>query len=84
MSVEPMTPEIERALQLAYPGEEARFFSPMAIGSDPTTADEGAAAIMDGIKTTHLRGFGIGRMAGFPSLGRYACCWTGKVVGRFE
>ena len=57
MSVEPMTPDIERALKLAYPGEDARYFSPMAIGSDPATADEGLAAILDGIKTTTSSGF---------------------------
>jgi uncharacterized protein YhfF len=52
MSVELMTPEIERVLQAAYPGEDARYFAPMAIGSDPVTADVGAAAILDGVKTT--------------------------------
>ena len=57
MSVEPMTPDIERALQAAYPGEDARFFSPMAVGSDPATADEGAAAILSGVKTTTSSGF---------------------------
>jgi uncharacterized protein YhfF len=57
MSVEPMTPNIERALKLAYPGEDARYFSPMAIGNTSATADEGAAAILDGIKTTTSSGF---------------------------
>lgn len=57
MSVEPMTPEIEQALKLAYPEEDARYFSPMAIGNDPATADEGAVAILDGIKTTTSSGF---------------------------
>jgi uncharacterized protein YhfF len=57
MSVEPMTPEIERALKLFYPGEDTRFFPPMAIGNDPTTADEGAAAILDGVKTTTSSAF---------------------------
>src|SRR5450755_2072641 len=57
MSVEPMTPTIERALKLAYPGEDARYFSPMAIGSDRATADEGATAILDGVKTTTSSGF---------------------------
>jgi uncharacterized protein YhfF len=52
-----MTPEIERALKLAYPGEDARFFPPIAIGSDPTTADEGAVAILDGVKTTTSSAF---------------------------
>ena len=40
-------------LQTAFPGEEARYFLPMKIGGgDPTIADEGAAAVLDGIKTT--------------------------------
>ena len=57
MAVEPMTPSVERALEWAYPGEEARYFSPMAIGSTPATADEGAAAILAGVKTTTSSGF---------------------------
>jgi uncharacterized protein YhfF len=55
MSVEQMTPDIFRVLALAYPGEDARYFSPMAISSDPATA--GAAATLDGIKTTTSSGF---------------------------
>ena len=43
---------ITRILVQAFPGEEARYFSPMTIGSGPTTADAGAAAILDGTKTT--------------------------------
>ncbi len=42
MSVEPMTARIRRALELAYPGQDDRYFSPMAIGNTPETADEGA------------------------------------------
>ena len=57
MSVEPMTPDIERVLELAFPGEHARYFSPMAIGDTPAAADEGAVAILDGIKTTTSSGF---------------------------
>jgi uncharacterized protein YhfF len=57
MSVEPMTAEILRALELTYPEQDARYFNPMAIGSTPATADEGAAAILDGIKTTTSSGF---------------------------
>jgi uncharacterized protein YhfF len=47
-----MDPDIIRVLELAFPGEEARYFSPMSIGNTPTGADEGAAAILDGTKTT--------------------------------
>lgn len=57
MSVEPMTPEIEQVLQSAYPGEDARFFGPMTIGADPATADEGVAAILNGVKTTTSSAF---------------------------
>jgi hypothetical protein len=64
MSVETMTPDIKRALELAYPGEDARYFSPMAIGSDPATADEGAAAILGRHQNDHV--FGILGLAGWP------------------
>jgi uncharacterized protein YhfF len=57
MSVEPTTPEIQKALERAYPGESARYFGAMAIGDTPATADEGAAAILDGVKTTTSSGF---------------------------
>ncbi len=42
-----------RVLEAAFPGEGARYFLPMKIGGgDSAIADEGAAAILDGIKTT--------------------------------
>jgi uncharacterized protein YhfF len=47
-----MSTDIERALKLAFPGEDARYFSPMSIGNTPASADAGAQAILDGIKTT--------------------------------
>ncbi len=80
MSVEPMTPDIERALKLAYPGEDARYFSPMAVGSTPATADEGAAAILDGIKTTTSSGFWDWPDGRIPFVGALWFCWTGKAV----
>jgi uncharacterized protein YhfF len=46
-----MTEDCRRLLEAAYPGEEARYFPPMAIGSSPSAADEGAALILDGVKT---------------------------------
>jgi uncharacterized protein YhfF len=46
-----MDAEIRRVLELAFPGEDARYFTPMSIGKTPSTADEGAAAILEGIKT---------------------------------
>jgi len=46
-----MDPDIGRVLELNFPGEAARYFSPMSIGSTPATADEGAAAILNGTKT---------------------------------
>jgi uncharacterized protein YhfF len=39
------------ALEKAYPGQEARYFSPMSIGSAPEHADEGAVLILSGVKT---------------------------------
>jgi uncharacterized protein YhfF len=47
-----MSPDIKRALELAFPSEDARYFSPISIGNTPASADEGAAAILEGTKTT--------------------------------
>jgi uncharacterized protein YhfF len=38
-------------LKAAFPGEEARYFHPMSIGTNPVDADEGAALILNGTKT---------------------------------
>ena len=46
-----MDAELRRVLESAYPGEEARYFSPMSIGSAPEHADEGAVLILNGVKT---------------------------------
>ena len=43
--------ELRTILEDAFPGEEARYFTPMSIGSTPSVADSGAAAIMNGTKT---------------------------------
>ena len=47
-----MTTDPQRVLEAAFPGENARYFASMSIGHTPETADEGAALILDGIKTT--------------------------------
>lgn len=48
-----MSGDFMRVLEAAFPGEGARYFHPMKIGrDDPAIADEGAAAILDGIQTT--------------------------------
>jgi len=47
-----MTPEQRQILEAAFPGEAARYFEPMSIGGTPVVADTGAAAILDGSKTT--------------------------------
>src|SRR5262245_52644722 len=38
-------------LEARYPGEAARYFLPMFVGTSPADADEGAAAILNGSKT---------------------------------
>lgn len=43
--------ELRAILEDVFPGEEARYFAPMSIGSTPSGADSGAAAIMNGTKT---------------------------------
>jgi uncharacterized protein YhfF len=50
-----MDAEIRRALELAFPSEEARYFMPMSIGNTPSMADEGAASILAGVKTATSR-----------------------------
>lgn len=40
-----------RVLQTHFPGEDARYFAPMVIGSNPQQADEGASLILSGTKT---------------------------------
>ena len=46
-----MEAKARRVLEVAFPGEEARYFLPFSIGSTPETADEGATLILNGTKT---------------------------------
>jgi uncharacterized protein YhfF len=46
-----MDAELRRVLEAAFPGEEARHFLPMSIGSALEHADEGAVLILNGTKT---------------------------------
>jgi uncharacterized protein YhfF len=46
-----METELGRVLKAAFPGEAARYFLPMSIGSAPEHADEGAELILNGTKT---------------------------------
>ena len=46
-----MEAKLRQVPEAAYPGEEARYFLPMSIGSAPETADEGAVLILNGTKT---------------------------------
>ncbi len=41
----------DEVLRRHFPGAEARYFSPLAIGATTTSKDEGAALILAGIKT---------------------------------
>jgi uncharacterized protein YhfF len=43
--------EPRSVLETIYPGEEARYFSPMSIGSAPEHADDGVMLILSGVKT---------------------------------
>ncbi len=47
-----MNPGVRRVLEQAFPGEDTRYFDPIVVGSSPASADEGAAAILNGAKTT--------------------------------
>lgn len=46
-----MDEELTRVLEMAYPGEEPRYFPPMSIGSTSEHADQGATPILNGVKT---------------------------------
>jgi uncharacterized protein YhfF len=46
-----METEPRRVLEATFPGEAARYFLPMSIGSAPEHADEGAELILNGTKT---------------------------------
>lgn len=46
-----MEAELRRVLEVAFPGEEARYFLPMSIGNVSEHADEGATLILEGTKT---------------------------------
>ena len=78
MSVERMAPEIEQALEIAYPGEDSRYFSSMMVGRAPATADEGAAAILEGIKTTTSSGFWDWRDGRIPFVGALCVLLDGQ------
>lgn len=49
--------DFHRLLEAEFPGEEARYFAPVTIGSTPSGADEGATLILDGIKTATSSAF---------------------------
>jgi uncharacterized protein YhfF len=46
-----MEAELRHLLEMSFPGEDARYFLPMSIGSTSETADDGAALILNGTKT---------------------------------
>ena len=46
-----MEAELTRVLELAFPGEEARYFLPTFIGSAREDADQGAELILNATKT---------------------------------
>ena len=46
-----MEAEPRHVLEAVFPGEDARYFLPMSIGSVPETADEGVVLILNGTKT---------------------------------
>ena len=52
-----MKPEVRRILEEVFPGEEARYFAPISIGSTPSAADAGVAAVLDGTKTVTSSAF---------------------------
>ena len=73
-----MEAELRHVLEATFPGEAARYFLPMSIGSTPETADEGAVLILNGTKTLTSSPFWDYPDGKIP-LRRRACC----AVGRF-
>lgn len=47
----PLDPGIATYLRAYFPGEEARFYYPVKIGSTPAEADRGAQLVLSGVKT---------------------------------
>jgi uncharacterized protein YhfF len=73
-----MDPEVRRVLELAFPGEDARYFSPIAVGGTPTSADEGAVAILEGSKTTMSSPFWDWPDGRIPFVGALSVLLDGK------
>ena len=70
-----MEEELRRVLEAAFPGEEARYFLPMSIGSTMQTADEGATLILNGTKiltSSPLWDYSDGKI---PFVGGLAVLW---------
>ena len=46
-----MTSDAERIIELAFPGEDARYFSPMSVGNTARSADEGRSSVRCAVTT---------------------------------
>ena len=77
-----MDAELRRILEAAFPGEETRYFTPMSIGSTPSDADAGAAAILNGTKTATSSPFWDYSNSEIPFVGALSILLDGKGLAR--
>jgi histidinol-phosphate aminotransferase len=73
-----MDPYVRQVLEQAFPGEDERYFTPTVVGSTPTSADEGATAILDGSKTTTSSPFWDWPDGRIPFVGALSVLLDGK------
>ncbi len=69
-------------LELAFPGQEARYFLPMSIGGTPADADTGATLILDGTKTATSSPFWDYPDGRIPFVGALSVLLDGNRVPR--
>src|SRR6516165_8002404 len=74
-----MDAELRRALERAHPGEEARYFPPISVGSPGTRRRRSCADAERGEDADLLRVLELPRLQNPPSSARSACCWTEQV-----
>jgi uncharacterized protein YhfF len=73
-----MDPYVRQVLKQAFPGEDERYFIPAIVGNTPTSADEGATAILDGSKTTTSSPFWDWPDGRIPFVGALSVLLDGK------
>lgn len=73
-----MDADFTTILATYYPGEADRYFLPMFVGTNPTDADEGAAAILSGTKTLTSSPFWAFADGRLPFVGALSVLFNGS------